>query len=911
MNKRSFPLLILLLIMANTLFAQLNGIYIIDLTAVANDNTYTNISSAIDDLVIGTRSDGGNPNGPGISGPVTFNIKPGIYSGQISLNSITGSSNINTITFQSFNNDNSSVFVTYKASGNSDNWVLKLFNSSNLTFKSLSFEAQSVDFGRVVVFTGNSENFHFQGNKFISKETNSISSDLSIVYKEKDGNLFKNFFDGNTFFNGACGIYLTGINDFQLTNNVFLNQSYIGIYIHTSFNLRIDKNEIFSDKTIIQNGILIGNSDSIDIAKNQIVSENSPSFKSVTLSSTNFNYPVNISNNSIYSGNTGIWCFGNFQHLKVYFNSVLIKENNDPNSTALRAPIGNSIIKDNSFANLGQGTAIEYTGINYLSDFNNLYSKGISLCQDSKYIGFKDINSWITSSGKDSNSISILPDLFFKKDLHCPNCIGLKDKGASVIDIVDDIDGELRDSKHPDIGSDEFSKIKDAGMITGLVFYDSNYNCIREANEKAVKSCLIEISPGPYYTSSDSEGNYKIILPVGQYNIKTILNNSLKYWTVNSCNPVYSNISLSGDSTISNINFALSPVLSDIYDIQLTIIESMCAKVRRGINHINVISYQNLGTKKISGCQVKFKADIRLIFNKAIPAPDQISANEFTWFINNLNPGETRYIKIDQLYPIQLSFEDTIRQFAEVTSSVSDIDLSNNYDTISQLIVAAVDPNDKLSDPQKYIYPDTKNINYTVRFQNTGNAHAIRVRVIDTLDISLPMSEVVIKGASHPFDIYTNNNVLTWVFEDIDLPDSSTNEPESHGCLRFSAGLQSNLKTGMQVNNTAYIYFDYESPITTNRVSNLIVDDTVSINNDNYKPGYYKLIRVPSAGKILIKYTGKTADQLIISNGLGQRIGLIDFKPNEIKEIPDYLHGLILLKSIKYSQSFKISIIKN
>jgi parallel beta-helix repeat protein len=901
----------LLLIMANNLFAQLNGVYIIDQTAVSSDKTYNNISSVINDLINGSRNDGGNPNGPGISGPVTFNIMPGIYNGQITLNSITGTSNINTLTFQSSNNDKASVIITYQAAGNSDNWVLKLNNNTNITFKSLSFQAQSADYGRVVVFTGNSENIHFQDNKFISKETNSISSDLSIVYKEKDGNLFKNFFDGNTFFNGACGIYLTGINDFQLTNNVFLNQSYIGIYIHSSFNLRIDKNEIFSDKSIFQNGILIGNSDSIDIAKNQIVSENSSIFKSVTLSSTNFNYPVNICNNSIYSGNTGIWCFGNFQLLKVYFNSVLIKENNDPNSTAIRIPIGNPIIKNNSFVNLGQGTAAEFTGINFQSDYNNLYSNGNSICQNSKFIGFKDLASWIAGSGIDSNSISILPDLFFIKDLHCLNCIGLKDKGISIIDINDDMDGDLRDKKHPDIGSDEFSKINDAGLITGLVFYDSNSNCIRDVNEIAVKNCMIEFTPGPYYTSSDSAGNFKIMLPEGQYSIKTILNNSLKYWTANTCNPSYSNIVLSSDSTVKNINFALSPIPTDIYDINLAIIESRCAKIRRGINHINVISYQNLGTKKIQSCQVKFIADKRLVFDNAIPAPDQISSNEYTWFISNLNPGETRFIKIDQLYPIALSFSDTIKQFAEVKSSMNDIDPSNNYDTISQLIVAAVDPNDKFSDPQKYIYPATKNIDYTVRFQNTGNAHAIRVRVIDTLDISLPITEVVIKGASHPFDLYTNNNVLTWVFENINLADSSTNEPESHGNLRFSAGLQDNLKTGLQVNNTAYIYFDYELPIATNRVSNIVVDDTVSIDKDKNKQGYYKLIRETASGKILMKYSGTSADQLIISNGLGQCIGIIDFKPYDTKVLPDYFSGLILLKSVKFSQSFKLSFIEN
>ena len=80
--------LTLLVALSNTAIAQLSGTY----TVGGTSPDYTSVVAAANDL-----------NSKGISGPVTFNIRPGTYTGRVVINNITGADNNNRITFPIFN----------------------------------------------------------------------------------------------------------------------------------------------------------------------------------------------------------------------------------------------------------------------------------------------------------------------------------------------------------------------------------------------------------------------------------------------------------------------------------------------------------------------------------------------------------------------------------------------------------------------------------------------------------------------------------------------------------------------------------------------------------------------------------------------------------------------------------------
>jgi uncharacterized repeat protein (TIGR01451 family) len=112
---------------------------------------------------------------------------------------------------------------------------------------------------------------------------------------------------------------------------------------------------------------------------------------------------------------------------------------------------------------------------------------------------------------------------------------------------------------------------------------------------------------------------------------------------------------------------------------------------------------------------------------------------------------------------------------------------------------------------------------YTIHFQNTGNAPAFNIRLKDTLDAHLNLNTFEVLGHSHDAVTSLNGNVLTVKFNNIMLIDSTTDYAGSMGYFQYRIKPFSNMLNGSQIENTAYIYFDYNAPIITNTTQNSFV----------------------------------------------------------------------------------------
>ncbi|MCC7245261.1 MAG: hypothetical protein IT269_06255, partial [Saprospiraceae bacterium] len=94
-------------------------------------------------------------------------------------------------------------------------------------------------------------------------------------------------------------------------------------------------------------------------------------------------------------------------------------------------------------------------------------------------------------------------------------------------------------------------------------------------------------------------------------------------------------------------------------------------------------------------------------------------------------------------------------------------------------VVNSYDPNDKNAQPlgfgnEKLVRPGTP-LDYTIRFQNTGNDTAFLVVLRDTLSQLLNPSTVRVTASSHPFTMaLVNGNILHFRYDNIQLPDSLT-----------------------------------------------------------------------------------------------------------------------------------------
>ncbi|MDO6388766.1 IPT/TIG domain-containing protein [Pontibacter sp. BT731] len=177
-------------------------------------------------------------------------------------------------------------------------------------------------------------------------------------------------------------------------------------------------------------------------------------------------------------------------------------------------------------------------------------------------------------------------------------------------------------------------------------------------------------------------------------------------------------------------------------------------------------------------------------------------------------------------------------------------------------ITDSYDPNDKLVTPvgrtEEFYTPTNTALKYKIRFQNTGTDVAYRIVVVDTLSEHLDLSTLQLGATSHPSRVEVSGKgqpVLTWTFDNIMLPDSTANEPGSHGYVQFSIKPKVDLAEKTLVENFADIFFDFNSPIRTNVTQNRIFDmppvinEAVRVNLEDVlaTPGIAAF--VPSAGK--------------------------------------------------------------
>lgn len=151
-------------------------------------------------------------------------------------------------------------------------------------------------------------------------------------------------------------------------------------------------------------------------------------------------------------------------------------------------------------------------------------------------------------------------------------------------------------------------------------------------------------------------------------------------------------------------------------------------------------------------------------------------------------------------------------------------------------VTASYDPNDKRGFPlgvtdQHYISPGQQ-LDYVIRFQNTGTDTAFTVVIRDTLDPQLNLFTVNSGVSSHSYEFeILDQHVLQWTFDNILLPDSTTDEPGSQGFVTFTVDQVSGLQPGDVIRNDADIYFDFNPPIITNETWHTIYEEFLYILN--------------------------------------------------------------------------------
>jgi fimbrial isopeptide formation D2 family protein len=137
--------------------------------------------------------------------------------------------------------------------------------------------------------------------------------------------------------------------------------------------------------------------------------------------------------------------------------------------------------------------------------------------------------------------------------------------------------------------------------------------------------------------------------------------------------------------------------------------------------------------------------------------------------------------------------------------------------------IGSYDPNDKQTHPKgidrDHFITENEELDYTIRFQNTGTDTAFTVVLRDTLSSYLDIATFRTGASSHNYKLdILEGRILKFTFNNINLPDSNRNLAASQGFIKFWVKLKKDVPFGSKIENKAAIYFDFNAPILTNTV---------------------------------------------------------------------------------------------
>ena len=202
-----------------------------------------------------------------------------------------------------------------------------------------------------------------------------------------------------------------------------------------------------------------------------------------------------------------------------------------------------------------------------------------------------------------------------------------------------------------------------------------------------------------------------------------------------------------------------------------------------------------------------------------------VPANGSTWMLRVAQAPE---------HPWQGIVSSVVRGCGGNDNSTAPVQLGvnnpNPFETTDcQANVGSYDPNDKAAVPAGYgaqhLLEANTDIEYKIRFQNTGTDTAFTVVVLDTLSSRLNPYSVRPGASSHTYTYeLLDGNVLRFRFDNIMLPDSNVNEPGSNGFVKFKVSQMPDLADGTRIENDAAIFFDFNDPVITNTTFHEIGD---------------------------------------------------------------------------------------
>lgn len=352
--------------------------------------------------------------------------------------------------------------------------------------------------------------------------------------------------------------------------------------------------------------------------------------------------------------------------------------------------------------------------------------------------------------------------------------------------------------------------------IDGRVFFDENSNGQFNAGELLIPNVKLLLEDESDLAFTNQNGQYQLAF-VNDGNFGPVLENP--YLTAvpgqrntTEADPLDFGLQLAAAQT----DFCVSLHADQVH--------------RPGFPTRYYLKYQNLANV-VSSANLVLTYFESLEFENANLTPTSHQGNQLSFELGTLAPLASGTIVVDFRLDVATPLGTPVLSTLEANIPVADANIDNNTFHLEDIVVGSYDPNDIQVDLTQINPTQVSNeieLEYQIRFQNTGNYSADRVVVRNKIADGLILTSINNIVTSHPVAIERMaDQELAFVFDNIQLPDSTNNEKESHGFITYRIKVQPSLMLGDTISNQAAIFFDFNAPIITN-IATTSVDDFTS-----------------------------------------------------------------------------------
>ncbi|TNE54464.1 MAG: T9SS type A sorting domain-containing protein [Bacteroidetes bacterium] len=388
-------------------------------------------------------------------------------------------------------------------------------------------------------------------------------------------------------------------------------------------------------------------------------------------------------------------------------------------------------------------------------------------------------------------------------------------------------------------------------VISGITYRDLNESCIYDANSDIAlfgMPVALYDDQGNFlqkrYTNKDGvysfsvpDGSYRVVLDTNEITLrKSCVNQDHVFDIVFDA----SNNHASFDVELKCDTLIVAQV--DSFDLRLRNLSG--GLLRPGIKSVMCATIDDVSYVEQLNCASGWQSETDSLVRVDIKAWgnfDLLTDNlpEYPYFVNgdtvlisyvdsNFQHEPLRHVCFDILVDTTAQIGDWICMEAMITPPAGDINLANNFMEQCFEVVNSYDPNKKDTWPMRVEPGYEDEFRYTIHFQNTGNAEAINVLLVDTLDQQLDLSTFQVIESSHEVLPMLEGHRLLFKFTNINLPDSMSDPQGSQGHVSYKIKPKAAMELNDEIHNTAYIYFDFNEPIITNTSVNLCTIESTS-----------------------------------------------------------------------------------